>query len=436
MCWRPARAVAHRAWRESNALGRAGTRCLLDAALDAALDACNRRTLRHNRPPRPAARPRHPHPAMPGLTPPETPLAEIARPRARNFLRHAVQVALANVVVALVIAGLRGGRLPQALTYAEAIGLSTWAIIDFGRFLIPHDPHSGWPGGWRGLALIAGGTLAGWLIGSTIGNAVWGYSTFAEMQVSPRGVLGDLTITLVIGTIISGYFYIRGTRAHHAARVAASERDATRARLSMLQSQLEPHMLFNTLANLRALIAADPARAQAMLDRLIDFLRATLAASRAPSQPLADEFARVADYLALMQVRMGERLVVALELPAALAAQPVPPLLLQPLVENAIKHGLEPRRGAGRLRVAASSDGDALVLTVVDDGLGRDAARAAAAGPGAAPSTGFGLAQVRERLQTLHGDAAQLTLADAPGGGTRAEIRLPMSAAAAAGAPA
>jgi sensor histidine kinase YesM len=186
-------------------------------------------------------------------------------------------------------------------------------------------------------------------------------------------------------------------------------------------------MLFNTLANLRALIGADPARAQEMLDHLIAFLRATLAASRQSEHPLCEEFARLDDYLALMRVRMGERLRTSATLPPELASLPVPPLLLQPLVENAIKHGLEPQRGPGELHMEASLDGTMLVLRVADTGRGLEAAAQARAREPAAPSSGFGLAQIRERLHTLHGEAARFTLEPRAGGGTLAEIRLPVA---------
>jgi LytS/YehU family sensor histidine kinase len=187
----------------------------------------------------------------------------------------------------------------------------------------------------------------------------------------------------------------------------------------LLQSQLEPHMLFNTLANLRVLIGIDPPRAQAMLDRLIAFLRATLSASRSTLHPLATEFERIGDYLALMGVRMGPRLQTRLSLPDELGAVGVPPLLLQPLVENSIKHGLEPQVAGGRIEVDARRDGDMLVLSVLDSGVGLGSA---------APSgdSRFGLAQVRERLHTLYGSRASLELQDAAGGGTRARIRLPL----------
>ncbi len=168
------------------------------------------------------------------------------------------------------------------------------------------------------------------------------------------------------------------------------------------------------------LIGLDPPRAQAMLDRLIAFLRATLDASRTGSHSLASEFARIADYLELMQIRMGERLQARLDLPPELADQPVPPLLLQPLVENAIKHGLEPHVGGGRLVVSAAREGDRLGLRVGDTGAGL----AQTSGDGAR----FGLQQVRERLATLHGGAAALDLQPAGDaeGGTLAIITLPI----------
>lgn len=179
-------------------------------------------------------------------------------------------------------------------------------------------------------------------------------------------------------------------------------------------------MLFNTLANLRALIASDPARATDMLDRLIAYLRATLAASRATMHPLQAEFDRLRDYLELMAVRMGPRLRYTLQLPPELARLHVPTLLLQPLVENSIHHGLEPRVEGGRLDVRAERRGDVLTLEVSDTGTGLGAA--------AGETTGFGLAQVRERLRTAFGPQAALELIANQSAGTRAVLTIPCPA--------
>ncbi len=228
-------------------------------------------------------------------------------------------------------------------------------------------------------------------------------------------------MSLGISAGVSFFFYSRGREQVRQRQLAAAQRDATQAKLRLLESQLEPHMLFNTLANLRVLIGIDPPKAQAMLDQLIGFLRATLNASRADLHPLTAEFERVDDYLALMKIRMGERLRTHLDLPPELATHPVPPLLLQPLVENAIKHGLEPHVDGGSLRVRAAHNAGQLILTVRDTGAGLNTP--------AADGTRFGLAQVRERLTTLYGAQATLTLEAAADseGGTLATLRLPWS---------
>ena len=347
---------------------------------------------------------------------------------AHDLLQHGLQVALANTAIAGLVATINGGRFGNTLAYAQCIGLCIWAVIEFGRRVMP-NPTYGFPSGWRGIALVAAGCLLGYAAGTTLCDAIFGNSTWVAYLREPRALLRDLGPTAVFCAFVSGWFYMRGQARAHRAQAAVAAHEATLARLSLLQSQLEPHMLFNTLANLRALIPADPQRAQAMLDHLIAFLRATLAASRQAEHPLADEFARIADYLALMQVRMGERLRASTTLPPELAMLAVPPLLLQPLVENAIKHGLEPQRGPGELHVSAALDDQTLVLRVADTGRGLEAAAAARAREPVEPGAGFGVAQVRERLHTLHGDAASFTLAPGAAGGTLAEIRLPVGRA-------
>ena len=182
-------------------------------------------------------------------------------------------------------------------------------------------------------------------------------------------------------------------------------------------------MLFNTLANLRVLVTLDPPRAQAMLDHLIRYLRATLGASHARLHPLAAEFALLDDYLALMALRMGPRLQALLQLPEALRQLAVPPLLLQPLVENSIRHGLEPKVEGGRITVTAALQGDTLVLTVRDTGVGLDSAPA----HGANADGGYGSRHVAERLATLYGAQASFVMqaaADADGG-VLVSVRLP-----------
>jgi LytS/YehU family sensor histidine kinase len=235
-----------------------------------------------------------------------------------------------------------------------------------------------------------------------------------------RHVVSELLFVVLPAVIITYFFNSRSLIADREAAAQAAQRQAAESRLKLLEAQLEPHMFFNTLANLHVLIGIDPPRAQAMLDQLISFLRATLSGSRASEHPLRAEFSRTRDYLALMQVRMEDRLRTHFELPDEIADTPVPALLLQPLVENSIKHGLEPSVTGGRVDVTAARDGMTLILSVRDTGVGlRNIAE---------NSTSFGLRQIRERLATLYGDAASLTLNSAgdADGGTLAIVRLPL----------
>jgi LytS/YehU family sensor histidine kinase len=151
---------------------------------------------------------------------------------------------------------------------------------------------------------------------------------------------------------------------------------------------------------------------------MIAYLRATLGASLAATHTLQAEFDRLGDYLELMAIRMGPRLSYTLELPPELAQHPVPTLLLQPLVENSIKHGLEPKVEGGRITVSARREGEALVLEVLDTGVGLAITQEK-------DRPGFGMAQVRERLASTYGALTAIELVATPEGGTRATARFP-----------
>lgn len=304
--------------------------------------------------------------------------------------RHFVQAFAFNCVLWVLQILASPGGWDIKFVYTQAIGLAIWAIIDFGRVALRPTANVGWPQPTKAIPLVVIGVVAGYTLGTLIGDAYCGCSTWELWALSPRRFAATAAGTALASSVAIYFFHSRGTAAAQRAQLAASERDATQAKLTLLQSQLEPHMLFNTLANLRVLISVDPLRAQAMLDRLIAYLRATLSASRSQAHALGAEFARVDDFLALMSVRMGERLQTRLSLPNALRELPVPPLLLQPLVENAVKHGLEPKVEGGRIEVSAERDGALLRLTVRDTGVGLGSAVAALGGV-APVHTAFGL---------------------------------------------
>ena len=335
-------------------------------------------------------------------------------------LRYFLQVAAFGLAVAtLQYAFMPDKPYAPLVVYSLLIATFTWAFIDFGREFIPSARETGWPRGLHGLALVAAGIVVGYLGGTALADALCKTFHFYPPNATPApgNLRSSILITALAGIAGSYYFYNISKGAYLERQMAEARQHTNEARLKLLEAQLEPHMLFNTLANLRVLIATDAPRAQQMLDHMIAYLRATLSASRNTTHTLQAEFDRLRDYLALLNVRMGSRLQYTMDLPAHLTHQCVPTLLLQPLVENAIQHGLEPKVEGGSISVTASEEGGDLVLEVKDTGVGLRGLHAG--------GTGFGLAQVRERLVTLYGVRGQVELVDNPAGGTRVVVRLP-----------
>jgi sensor histidine kinase YesM len=204
------------------------------------------------------------------------------------------------------------------------------------------------------------------------------------------------------------------------------KRQTQEAQLRLLQAQIEPHYLFNTLANVRSLIDCDPQQAGELLDAFTDHLRASLNSMRADTVPLGKELELVGHYLKLMQLRMCERLRFSIEADDDARQAMVPPLLLQPLVENAIHHGLECQVEPGHVAVRAKLSKGRLTLTVQDDGVGLNAPSTRTTGV-ARHGKGNGVAtqNIRERLASRYGVDAKFQLAPAPPKGTVATIEMP-----------
>lgn len=344
---------------------------------------------------------------------------------ARTFALHGLCTAVLCCLVALTLQATGQGAWDAQLVYSLSVGLISWLVIDLGRLLLTRRQPIPWPAGWRGPALVVAGIAAGALLGGALGRRYRGDDqpfSLAQALTSPAG-LTTLALTAAISIAMCLVLFHRGKAQELQRAIVQSQRDTAEARLKLLEAQLEPHMVFNTLANLRVLIASDAPRAEAMLDHFVAYLRATLAGARTPQHSLDTEFARLRDYLELMAVRMGERLRYQLELPAALAPAAVPALLLQPLVENAIRHGLEPQIAGGEILVRACATPDGrLLLEVLDNGAGL----CASPRPAVEPARHFGLEQVSERLLTLYGDRAALMLEARAGGGTRCGVNLPL----------
>lgn len=209
------------------------------------------------------------------------------------------------------------------------------------------------------------------------------------------------------------------------AREAELERGLTQAQLDALRQQLQPHFLFNALNAVSTLVGDDPPAAQRMIARLADLLRHALDPRNAAEVPLARELELAGAYLAIEHVRFGDRLTLSLDIASAARHALVPGLVLQPLLENAVRHGLACRPGPGTIEIAARVEGATLRLRIADRGVERPASPAASSPLDADGGHGIGLANVRARLRHLYGEAQRLDVAFSAEG-TTVDVRLPL----------
>jgi signal transduction histidine kinase len=254
----------------------------------------------------------------------------------------------------------------------------------------------------------------------------------AEVITSRGFRLGDhlmsLTMLVIVASIIAKVMGTGRKKAEAQAAVATEraeeeslKRQVVEARMAAMQAQVEPHFLFNTLASIDHLIETDPARASQMQKNLIALLRASMPTMREANstglRELRREMEVVRPYLEILKVRMEERLQVEIDVPEGLLSAEFPPMMIQSLVENAIKHGLEPKAEGGALKVKAEIRHGKLCVTVADTGLGF--------GKAATAGTGVGLANIRERLQLLYGSKASVTITENQPSGTVVTITVP-----------
>jgi hypothetical protein len=269
------------------------------------------------------------------------------------------------------------------------------------------------------------------------------HRTRTSTRVTHRGIgseLMQLTLLWILGSGILKANYkgrmqaeVKAAQATETAEAESLRRQVVEARMAAMQAQVEPHFLFNTLASIDHLIETDPARASVMQKNLIALLRASMPTMREASgngggagRELGRELAVIRPYLEILKVRMEERLNTEIAVPEGLHSAEFPPMMIQTLVENAIKHGLEPKAEGGTLRIAAEIVHGKLQLTVADTGLGF--------GQAATAGTGVGLANIRERLQLLYGAKASLTVAANEPAGTVVTITVPYRTIEGAGA--
>ena len=262
-----------------------------------------------------------------------------------------------------------------------------------------------------------------WLAGAAVVSALWGTVTWLPDARNPTWLSFFIERLLSAGLMAAMCVYHNSMRGAAEALLKEQIENATldttldRARLQLLRSQMEPHFLFNTLANVRALAKSDRVAAAEMLANLARYLAAALPKLRQDMCPLAEELQLIDAYLSIHRVRMGTRLGFAIDMPPDLADMQVPTMMLITLIENALKHGLNPIVEGGFIRVSAARSGDKVLLKVADSGHGIPL--------GTTHGSGMGLANIHVRLRMQYGEHAQLLLAPAEPRGVVATISIP-----------
>ena len=343
----------------------------------------------------------------------------------KDMLRHGVTTAAFCCLIAAALAVSGRGRWASQMVYSLSIGMISWLVIDVGRVLLSGRSKKLWPQGLPGVLLVLAGIAVGFVGGNVIGDAWTGKPLLEFLSFSPDKLASTLVITLAAGVAVCYFYYSRGKARYLEGQIALAERDAVEAKLKLLETQLEPHMLFNTLANLRMLIATDPPRAEAMLDRLNSYLRVTLSGSRALAAS-AGRRVRPAGRLPGADVGAHGRSLALHARPAgriarragAAAAAAAAGGERHPPWARAEGRRRRDRgaRGAPRWRTALDR--------VRDTGVGIDAAVPPTEG------TRFGLAQVRERLAAVHGTLGAIDLIASPAGGACVTVTFPLEKAA------
>ncbi len=278
-----------------------------------------------------------------------------------------------------------------------------------------HRPES-WSREW--VTVVMG--IVSLALGLLLAGALGAFDPFYFYRTSLIGLLIGGVACIVAGFVILLMGYIRDLEAERdAARQhkLVHERELAVTQLRTLQAQIEPHFLFNTLANLRALIESDLPKARELLESLTDLFRISLDYSRASTGTIQGELELISNYLAVQQIRMGERLSFQIGVEDGLDDIELPPFLIQPLVENAIKHGIEPSAEPGNVEVRVARHGNSMQIHVANT-WNSDLERA--------DGSGIGIANVQERLKTVYGDAAKLRINRSTTDGFIVTIELPL----------
>jgi sensor histidine kinase YesM len=336
----------------------------------------------------------------------------------RNVLKDLVYTIIISAVIAvfLTLTGITTKSFVINLIVSQSFGLSIFSIIIFLLWIF--KPEKTAPLAFIVLIGIASGILIGLQIGPFVLLRIFSIVLWQQ----EKSLLQPIILGITFGSVATYFFYAKarlrvsmGELQQERIKRLSSEKEALEANLRLLQAQIEPHFLFNTLSNVLSLIDTDPANGKSMLVDLIHYLRTSLSRTFPDPITLDQEIDMIKAYLNIQKIRMGERLHFNIELPDAVRKLPFPPMLLQPLVENAVKHGLEPKMEGGEITIKAVEKNDLIRIEVMDTGLGFSSFQ----------KVGVGIGNVRERIKLLYGEKGRLILEENEPNGVRAIIEVP-----------
>jgi len=333
----------------------------------------------------------------------------------RHVLIALSYTALFNTIIAVFLTGIGYGGGPVTnFIVSQCIGMSICSCILIVHFLF----KSAKP--FIQLVIVITALTIGSVVGALFGSVAVGINPseyFQEYSFFQMILLG-----ILFGSIISYFFFSRETISATKSLVQeerikrlTSEKKAVESNLRLLQAQIEPHFLFNTLSNILSLLETDLEKGKCMMEDLIHYLRTSLSKTREDTTTIGQEMEMIRAYMNIFKVRMGDRLRYKIDVPDSINDIPFPPMLIQPLVENSIKHGLEPKIEGGEVFIRGEENEEILRLEIVDTGVGFYEES----------DPGTGLSNIRERLQSIYGDKGCLILEENRPCGLRAIIEVP-----------
>jgi len=333
----------------------------------------------------------------------------------KRVIKNLSYTAVFNTVIAIFLTAVKfGGGPVDNFIVSQCIGISICSCMLTAHYFVKPTrlPVQ--------LFVIIAGLIIGSVIGALLGSVAVGMnpSTFFREYSFFQIIL----IGILFGSIISYFFISREKISASEVMIQeekikrlTSEKKVMESNLRLLQAQIEPHFLFNTLSNILSLLETDLEKGKCMMEDLIHYLRTSLSKTREDTTTIGQEMEMIRAYMNIFKVRMGDRLRYKVDVPDSISDIPFPPMLIQPLVENSIKHGLEPKIEGGEVFIRGEENEEILRLEIVDTGVGFYEE----SDPGA------GLSNIRERLQSIYGDKGRLILEENRPCGLRAIIEVP-----------